>query len=142
MKKLNKILMILLFIWFTLDITGFKIGSFVLVESPGLMSFDFFWWILLCVCLFLYHKKQALYLISFLVMWLFVQFSSHWYYTLFGASEKKLAGYNNYFSNTHHIFGMSETTLIPDTYHIVLHLLIIGALVTVIMNKMKNDPLK
>ena len=48
----------------------------------------------------------------------------HWYYTIFGASERKLKGYNECFRDAVRIFPMSDTRLIPDMYHIVLHLLI------------------
>ena len=63
-----------------------------------------------------------------------VQFLCHWYYTIFGASEKKLAGYNRCFKDTIHLFPASETRLIPDLYHIVLHLLILTNLVLCIAN--------
>lgn len=64
-----------------------------------------------------------------LLFWGAVQFLCHWYYTLFGASEKKLAGYNQCFKDTIHLFPASETRLVPDLYHIVLHLLILTNLV-------------
>lgn len=63
-------------------------------------------------------------LLAVLAAWLVIQFFCHWYYTLFGASEKKLKGYNACFRNTVH--------LIPDLYHMILHLLILWNLVLVI----------
>ena len=53
------------------------------------------------------------------------QFFCHWYYTIFGASREKLQGYNDCFRDAVRIFPMSETRLVPDLYHIVLHLLIL-----------------
>ena len=42
-----------------------------------------------------------------------------------GASEKKLKGYNECFRHTVRILPASDTRLIPDFYHMVLHLLLI-----------------
>ena len=50
----------------------------------------------------------------------------HWYYTLFGASEQKLKGYNECFQGTLRLIPKSDKRLIPDFYHIVLHLLILA----------------
>lgn len=64
-------------------------------------------------------------LLGVLAAWLIVQFFCHWRYTIFGASEKKLRGYNECFRGTLRIFKESETRLVPDLYHIVLHILIV-----------------
>lgn len=71
-------------------------------------------------------------LLAVLAAWLVIQFFSHWYYTLFGASEKKLKGYNACFRNTVHLIPASDTRLIPDLYHMILHPLILWNLVLVI----------
>ena len=59
-----------------------------------------------------------------LLLWLVVQFMCHWRYTIFGATQRKIRGYNECFAGTLRVFPVSETRLIPDLYHIVLHLLI------------------
>ena len=64
-------------------------------------------------------------LFGILVLWFIVQFMCHWYYTIFGATERKLKGYNDCFRNTVRLFPMSETRLVPDLYHIVQHVLIL-----------------
>ena len=64
-------------------------------------------------------------LFGILVLWFIVQFMCHWYYTIFGASERKLLGYNDCFRDSIRIFPMSDKRLIPDLYHIVLHILIL-----------------
>jgi len=61
-------------------------------------------------------------------IWFIVQFLCHWYYTIFGASDKKIKGYNECFRDTIRIFPMSEERLVPDLYHIVLHILILQTL--------------
>lgn len=59
-----------------------------------------------------------------LALWSIEQFFCHEYFTIFGADAKKLKGYNACFEGTVKLFPVSETRLIPDLYHIVLHLLI------------------
>ena len=82
------------------------IGSFLLWEPVGK-------WILLAE----------------LTLWHIAQFFSHEYFTIFGVSDRKLKGYNECFAGTVKLFPVSETRLIPDLYHIVLHLLILADLV-------------
>ena len=60
-----------------------------------------------------------------LIFWFTVQFFCHWYYTLFGATPKKLSGYNECFRSTVRLFPASDKKLIPDLYHIALHALIL-----------------
>ena len=64
-------------------------------------------------------------LLAIMIFWLVVQFFCHWYYTIFGASESKLKGYNDCFCNTIRVFPMNETKLVHNLYHIVLHTLIL-----------------
>ncbi len=117
-----------LWIWFFGCITTYRFGRYLLVEGMGVRSAEF---TLLC----LYSAGLALFyllpsigkwiLFAILSFWFIVQFSCHWYYTLFGASEAKLKGYNNCFKDTVRLFPMSETRLVPDLYHILLHFLIL-----------------
>jgi hypothetical protein len=71
-------------------------------------------------------------------LWLVTQFFSHWYYTIFEVTEKKLAGYNYYFANTYHLVPASDSVLIPDLYHILLHIFIVIALTCMIIFCVKN----
>ena len=73
--------------------------------------------------LYLQNRKASSY--GILTLWFIVQFMCHWYFTIFGASERKLQGYNECFRNCVRIFPMSDKRLIPDLYHIVLHILIL-----------------
>lgn len=136
MRRLIYSLLALLIFWFTLDITGFSLGKFNLVESPGLQSVDTAWWAIFVVCavIFLLKEKIGKYVLSmFLAAWAVLQYLSHWHYTLFGASERKLIGYNKFFENTYHIIPTSNSVLIPDLYHIVLHVLILILLVSIVV---------
>lgn len=119
---------IALWIWFLGCIVTYKIGKYLLVEGMGIKSAEF---IMLCVysvalvlnyCLLPAGKWV---LLGVLILWFVVEFFCHWYFTIFGANEIKLKGYNDCFRNTIRIFSMSETRLIPDLYHIIQHLLIL-----------------
>ena len=128
---------IVLFCWFFGCICTYKLGKYVLVDGMGIKSADF---VMLC----LFGIGSILFwavpfvgkwvLLGVLFFWFTVQFFCHWYYTVFGASEKKLKGYNDCFRNTVHIIPLSETKLIPDLYHMILHLLILLNIGLVICN--------
>jgi hypothetical protein len=136
MKRTINILLVVLLFWFTLDITGFSLGKFCLVENPGILSIDTAWWIIFVFfsILFFLKEKQGKYVLSvFLTAWAIIQYTSHWNYTIFGATERKLKGYNEYFANTYHVIPTSNRILIPDLYHIILHILIISLLVLIMV---------
>ena len=118
----------LLWLWFLGCVTTWRFGKFLLVEGMGFKSAEFAMLCLYSVGLGLYYllgDAGKRILLGILVLWLLAQFFCHWRYTIFGASREKLAGYNDCFRNTVRLFPMSERRLIPDLYHIVLHLLIL-----------------
>ncbi|MBR6028740.1 MAG: hypothetical protein IKP40_06570 [Clostridia bacterium] len=110
----------------------YRIGSKLLVEGMGVKSAEF---AMLCLysaglaACWLIRPAGRWVLLGVLALWLAVEFFCHWYFTLFGASERKLKGYNECFRGTLRLFPMSDTRLVPDLYHIVQHLLILGNLV-------------
>ena len=126
---LTIILQAALWIWFLGCTVSYRAGKKYLVEGMGIRSAEF---AMLCVytaALAAFHCFQPAgkwILLGVLVLWFTVEFFCHWYFTIFGASEAKLKGYNGCFRNTLRIFPMSETRLIPDLYHIVQHLLILA----------------
>ena len=123
---------IVLWIWFLGAVVTYRFGKLHLVDGEGFKSME-------CFALGLYSAGLAAYyllmpagrfiLAGILVLWAVVQFLCHWRYTLFGVSEQKLKGYNECFRGTLRIFPESETRLVPDLYHIVLHVLILVNLV-------------
>ncbi len=125
-----------LWIWFLGCIITYRAGRRLLVEGVGLKSAE-------CLMLCLYSIGIAAFwlvpaagrwiLLFVLVLWFAVQFFCHWYYTIFGASEKKLQGYNACFEKTIRLIPASKTRLIPDLYHMVLHLLILANIVVAII---------
>ena len=133
--ELTAALQAALWVWFLGCTVTYRIGKKLLVEGMGVKSAEF---IMLCM----YTAALAAYycirpagkwiLPGVLILWFVVEFFCHWYFTIFGASETKLQGYNNCFRDTIRIFPMSETRLIPDLYHIVQHLLILANIVVLL----------
>lgn len=117
-----------LWIWFLGCTITYRIGKHLLVEGVGMKSAEF---IVLClyslglIAFHCFHPIGKWILFGILLLWFIVQFMFHWYFTIFGASEKKLQGYNDCFRDSIRIFPMSDQRLIPDLYHIVLHILIL-----------------
>ena len=64
-----------------------------------------------------------------LAVWLVIRFFCPWAFTLFGASAAKVKGYNESFKNTLRVIPKSDTHVIPDLYHMILHTLILLSLV-------------
>ena len=119
---------LLLWIWFLGCTITWRFGKLLLVEGMGIKSAEF---VMLClysiglITYYLFQPAGRWILFTILVIWLVIQFFCHWYYTIFGASESKLKGYNECFKDTARLIPMSEKRLIPDLYHIILHILIL-----------------
>ena len=126
------ILQVVLWVWFLGCTVTYRFGRGLLVEGRGVKSAEFAVLCLYTLGLIAWHCFQPAgkwILFGILLLWLIVQFMCHWYFTIFGASERKLKGYNDCFRDAVRLFPMSETRLIPDLYHIVLHLLILANLI-------------
>ena len=122
------ILQFALWAWFLGCVTTYRVRGRILVEGMGIKSAEF-----AALCLYTcglaayygFHAAGRWILFAILLLWFAVQFLCHWRYTLFGASREKLDGYNRCFQNTLRILPASGTRLVPDLYHIVLHVLIL-----------------
>jgi len=121
-------LQIILWIWFLGCVITWRFGKVLLVEGVGCKSAEFVVLCLYGIGIVLFHAFQPAgrwILLAILILWFTVQFFCHWYYTIFGVTKEKLAGYNDCFRGTVRIFPVSEKRLIPDFYHIMLHVLIL-----------------
>ena len=119
---------VFLWIWFLGCVTTWRFGKVLLVEGVGVRSAEFAMLCMYSIGVIAFHFFQPAgrwILFGVLVLWFVVQFFCHWYFTIFGCSEKKLTGYNECFKDSVRIFPVSDKRLIPDLYHIVLHLLIL-----------------
>lgn len=99
-----------------------------MVDGVGLKSAEFGMVVFYTIGILLhqiYRPVGKWFLLAVLGFWIIVQFFCHWFYTIWGASEKKLKGYNECFRHTVRIFPANDTRLIPDFYHMVLHLLLV-----------------
>ena len=117
----------LLWIWSLGCTISWRFGKVVLVNGEGVKSLEFAVLVLFSIGMVLYILFEPVgkwVLLSELALWLVVQFFCHEYFTIFGVSERKLTGYNQCFEGTVKVFPVSETRLIPDLYHIVLHILL------------------
>ena len=122
----------LLWLWFLGCTFTWKFGKVLLVEGMGLKSIEFTALVLFTIGIgifLLWEPVGKWILLAELALWLVAQFFSHEYFTIFGVSDWKLKGYNECFAGTFKLFPVSETRLIPDLYHIILHLLILADLV-------------
>ena len=118
----------LLWLWFFGCIVTYRFGKVLLVEGMGIKSAEFVMLFLYSVglaCFWLWSGGGKWVLLFVLTAWFVIQFLCHWRYTIFGASERKLKGYNECFRGTVRLIPKSETRLIPDLYHIILHILIL-----------------
>jgi hypothetical protein len=122
-----------LFIWYLLDITGLAMGDTIIVVSAFVDEpIDVIFLVLFGAFFFLYFKAEKIgkwALSIFLGCWAVLQYSKY-----FGSRES-IESYNAFFAseNTHRIFPPSESFLIKDTYHIVLDILLLIALLCVIL---------
>lgn len=122
----------LLWLWFFGCTFTWKFDKVLLVEGTGLKSIEFAALVLFTIGIgsfLLWEPVGKWILLVELTLWLVEQFFCHEYFTIFGASDRKLKGYNECFEGTVKLFPVSETRLVPDFYHIVLHLLILADLV-------------
>lgn len=130
------LIQIALWVWFLGCTMTYRIGKRLLVEGMGIKSAEFIVLCLYSIGLVSYHFFQPVgkwILLALLLLWFVVQFFCHWYYTIFGASEKKVKGYNDCFRDAIRIFPMSEKRLVPDLYHIILHILILVNIIFCLM---------
>ena len=127
----------LLWLWFLGCTFTWKFGKVLLVEGMGLKSIEFAALVLFTIGIgsfLLWEPIGKWILLVELTLWLVEQFFCHEYFTIFGTSAKKLKGYNECFEGTVKLFPVSETHLVPDLYHIVLHLLILADFVLVVIS--------
>lgn len=127
MKIAIVLLTFALLIWFWGCIKTYRINGKVLVDGMGFISLEFKWLILFLACLlcfFIYEPIGKWIYAIFLFLWIVIQFFCHWFYTIFGATTKKIKSYNSCFKDTIHIFSPSEARIIPDLYHMILHSII------------------
>lgn len=120
----------ILALWFFLSMSGFSFRNYILVTQAWQDDAIFFIVYILSLLSFVFFKEIGKYiLLCWMFVWLSTQLYFHWWFTLFGPWEGKI----NYFSDTIKLMP-STTVYIPDLYHIVLHILILIALISTMIN--------
>ena len=121
----------LLLLWFTFDITGLKIGQTKLVTSAFIDEpIDFVFWLIFVgsIVLFILKDNIGKYVIAgFILLWGGIQLS------IYFKSKYGIESYNQFFSDTHHIIEASQNFIDKDTYHLILDVLILLALISAIL---------
>ncbi len=140
MKKIYIAFNLLLYFWFTLDMTGASVSGKVIVES-AFLSEDGIFWLLYTFLMFNFIKKKeksTLHLMLLYCFWAILQSIMTIRFILF-PDLAKIEGYNEHFINTYHIIAPRTDMLIPDFYHIVLFTLIfINLGIAIYFNKKEN----
>lgn len=138
-KRYCEIALILLLIWFFLDMTGLYIGGKCLVTRSYKEDGIFFIIYMLVVALFIFKEKIGKWAAAIgLSIWFLVEFLCHEWYTLFNRGIiGNVEGKIRYFRDTIKWIQI-EGRYIPDLYHIVEHILIVVALVSTVSYIIKN----
>lgn len=129
-------LLLVTFAIYTLNITGFAVGRFVLCESCLKDEpVDIIFWLIFGAAIVLFRLYPSIgqyVLLGFFLLSIAVQYHFTFRY-LYRPDANKIASYNKYFAHTHHIIPASGERLIPDTYHILLFALLFLNLVAIIL---------
>lgn len=124
------------FLFYSLNVTGFRVGNFILVTSCLKDEpVDLVFWVpyaaAVVTFVFVPHIGQWILLGIFLFFHI-ICFSSTYRYWLW-PNEKKIASYNHYFSHTHHIIKPRNDVLIPDTFHITIFSMFLVNLIAILI---------
>lgn len=135
MKKKSVIITcMILLIWFFLDMTGVTFGDRYLVSQSFQDDGIFFIIYLIVLLLFIFKERVGKYALNiWLFLWFLTQFLSHWYFTITGQGLSKI----DYFNGSIKLFE-SSSRYIPDFYHIILHIFILVAFISLNVYLLKN----
>ena len=137
-KKFPIMANIVLLTWYFLSMFGVKIGNKYLVEGAFKEDWLFMLIPTITFLIYLFTSRVGKYIhLVWLFMWFITQFLSHEWYTIFdsgfmGDTQNEI----EYFKNCIQIVNSSER-YVPDLYHIILHIFIVIAFVSVVMTPKK-----
>jgi hypothetical protein len=128
-KKYSLIANMVLLVWFFLDMIGVYFDTGYLVTRSWKDDGVYFLFSLIAFLFYVFKENIGKYLLSaWLFLWLVTQFFSHEWVTITGGGANKI----KYFEGALK-WAVSETTYIPDVYHIILHFLILSAFLTTVI---------
>ncbi|MCL2500748.1 MAG: hypothetical protein FWE90_10525 [Defluviitaleaceae bacterium] len=133
-------LILISFLFYSLNVTGFNVKNFVLVESCiKTEPLDMAYWAPYLACLiafWIWPDTAQWILLGFFSLSALILFLTTVRFMIW-PNERKIRGYNQYFKSTHHIIKPSDTKLIPDTFHLILLVLVpvnlIGIIIYIIL---------
>jgi hypothetical protein len=131
-KKISLVILLLLALWFMLDITGFSVNDFTLVVSAFIdepIDIAFFFIFIASIFVYIRFERWGKWIVlAILAIWAAMQGSMY--------LSDDIENYYNFFSQegTHRLFPASDAFLIKDTYHIVLDVLIAASLISVMFS--------
>lgn len=137
MKKRVDVYLILLFIWFTLDLTGLTVTNFNLVRGTGFFGVNGIWWgsfLLILLLYFLLDRRGHYIMVAFLSFWAIVQYFKHWHFSIFGDKtlmEQKV-------ETTIQLIPQTQSIILPDLYGLILDSFIVISLVLLVLYMGKN----
>jgi len=114
------------FLFYSLNITGFKIGKFHLATSclkDEPIDLVFYIPYAIGVVLFLIKPDIAAWILLFLFVFIQIIFYTSTYKYWLKPNLDKIRSYNAYFAETHHIIKAQENRLVPDTFHLSIFLM-------------------
>ena len=134
LRKLHLVSLSLLAIWFVLvffDVYPLTLdGTISLISPYGLLL------LFLVISLVGISFKWAManvFTFFYTGYWLYLQWGAHWKMVILGASEDRVAYYNDFFHGTMRLFSESSVQIVPDLYHTVLGVLILITFVLTIV---------
>jgi len=129
-------LLVFSYIFYSLNITGFKIKNFVLATSCLKDEpIDLAFWVpyTAAVVTFIFAPNVGRWLLfGIFTFFHVVCFYSTYKYWIW-KNNKKANDYNRHFSHTHHIIKPRENVLTPDTFHLIIFSLMLINLIAIII---------
>ena len=127
---------ILFFVFYSLNLTGFKIGNFWLCDSCLKDEpIDVVFWIIYLIGVITFIALPSVG--QWILLGIFVLFHAvQWIFTYrfwVKTDQPKITSYNNYFAKYHHIIKIRPDVLVPDTFHICLFLGFLANLIYIVL---------
>lgn len=117
MKKRVDVYLVLLFVWFTLDLTGLSVSNFTKVKGTGFLGVNGIWWAVYSILMLIYFfgdKSAEKLLLVFLSFWLVAEYFKEWHFIF------KQEFFTKEIQN--------EMIYLPDMYYLILEGFIIVSL--------------
>ena len=129
MKLYIRVVQVILLAWFSLAVIGVSFGNTILtLRDYDFTTVLFFGIYTVLVVLFFLKENIFKYVNAVLCFfWFLAQMMN------FFASPNGVANYNRIFSETHHILPPSDTIAVPNTYHLVLQILIVLVFISLLV---------